>query len=482
MRTSLSAPRPALLTLIVALCGALCGAALLAACDSEPAPSAMTTTPTPDMRMPEAGAMAGEMAGTSAGTEVGPQEEVVLLTYNRVVSEGAETRADLVVFNMSSSDEIVLNEGVSLEQMDCLSYGCVLHPKLTWVAWIRRAAMGVNELWIAPVDKPGRRVDVAFKRKLSDTALTFSFTANTIVFTEVKDSAAREGNAVKVVSLADFSRAREVELVSDLGGFSVTSADELLIIIKATLSSMTVFFRNLANDQILELYTFGEAGGTGSEFSATSNPVRFSPDNTYVAAVTSNQLTWRLHTLAATGVVVEPVTHELFPSQTNPAACTGPYPFTSVLNEPRFSPDGEHMYLLFGGDCSQRENSNANRRDYDIYRFSRDVSAAPLNVTHITRANHWSNHDLGSFDVTPDQRQVAFVATRPNKNGVKAIWLMEISEDETAPAVFDCSRDPNMTPALDINEERRCEFISTEVAPGGTVEYRGVSFTQAAGL
>jgi hypothetical protein len=342
--------------------------------------------------------------------------------------------------------------------------------------------MSVNELWLAPVDKAARRVDVGAKRKLSDAALTFSFTATRLVFTEVKDQAAREGNAVKVASLAEGGEVREVDLVSDLGGFSVTRADDLLIVVKATLSSMTVFFRNLANDQILELYTFGEAGGTGSEFSATSNPVRFSPDNTYVAAITSNQLTWRLHALDATGAAPEPVTHELFPSQTSPGACSGPYPFTSVLNEPRFSASGDHIYMLFGGDCSQRENPAANRRDYDVYRFSRDVSATPLNVTRITRANHWSNHDLGAFDVTPDERQVAFVATRPNKNGVKAIWLMDINEDPSAPASFDCSRDPNMTPALDLNGDRRCEFISTEVAAGGTVEYRGLSFTQARGL
>ena len=461
-------------------------AALLIACDSEtseptPTPTAGTMVSAGAMGGAVGGAVGGAQGGGMAGVEVEPAD-TVYLTYNRVVTEGGETRADLIAFNMRAYDEVVLNEGIPLEEMDCLTYGCVLHPTLSWVAWIKRGAMAVNELWLAPVDKAGRRVDVSAKRKLSDAALTFSFTSTKLVFTEVKDSAAREGNAVKVVSLEDPSSAREVDLVSDLGGFSVTSADDLLIIIKATLSSMTVFFRNLANDQILELYTFGEAGGTGSEFSATSNPVRFSPDNTYVAAVTSNQLTWRLHSLDATGAAVEPVTHELFPSQTSPDACSGAYPFTSVLNEPRFSPDGQFIYVLFGGDCSQRENTSANRRDYDIYRFSRDVSAPPLNITHITRANHWSNHDLGAFDVTPDQRKVAFVATRPNKNGVKGIWLMDITEDPAAPVVFDCSRDPNMTPAYDINGERRCEFISVEVASGGTVEYRGLSFTQAGGL
>ena len=430
------------------------------------------------------GAMGGAEMGGAGGGEAGLMAETgdLYLTYTRVVTEGGETRGDLMAFKMRSQTELWLNEGMSLDDVDCVTFGCTLHHRLSHVAWIKR--VGTNgELWLAPIDKEAKRVNIGEKQKLSDVALNFSFTDNKLYYTEVKDPSARQGIAVKSVSL-DGGEATEHDLVDNNGGLSVGRNDDLLVVIKTTLSSMNLTLRNLANGQILDLFTFGEEGGTGSPFAATSNPVNISPREDYISIITSNDFIWRLQTLPlSAGDDAELDTRDLFPVANAEEACSADLPFTQVLGAPKMSPDGERLYLLFGGDCSQRENSNANRRDYDIYRFSRDLSAEPLNVTRIIAYNGWSNHDIGSFDVTPDEAKVAFTATRPNQSGVKAIWLQEISEGaEEDPTVFDCSRDPNVSPQIDITTQRRCEFIVYEGGAGATVEYRNLDFVTAEGL
>ena len=311
---------------------------------------------------------------------------------------------------------------------------------------------------------------------IAENVLRFAFTSNQIVYSEIKESEASNGVAVKVEPLDGSASSSEVDLISANGGFATTLSDDLLIIIKTTLSTMSISFRNIANGQIFELYTFGEAGGAGSEFSASINPVRFSPDSTYLVAVTSNEFMWRVNTLEATDELVEPVSRDLFPIRNVPEACGGNYPFVNVVNEPVFTQDSEHFYLLFNGDCSIQMYPTQNRQDYDIYRFSRDLSEDPVNVTQVPRGNHWANHDIRSFAISPDESQLAFSSTRPNKNGTYSIWVQNLESSGEA-GDFDCSRNESLS---DLNGGTRCEYIYYDQE--GTVEYRNLKYTAAVGF
>ena len=253
---------------------------------------------------------------------------------------------------MESQDELWLNEGITKEEMDCVSRGCQLHPTLSWVAWLQ-PNQSQNDLYLAPVNKAEATVDIANKRLVSENVLRFAFTPNNITFTEIKDSEANNGVAVKIGPLDGSEAPTEVDLVSANGGFATTLSDDLLIVIKTTLSSMNISLLNSGNGQVFELYTFGEMG-TGSEFSASTNPVRFAHDSSYLVAVTSNEFMWRVHTLEATDAIVTPVTRDLFPIRNVPEACSGNYPFINVVNEPVFTKDSNYFYLLFNGDCSMR--------------------------------------------------------------------------------------------------------------------------------
>jgi len=430
--------------------------------------------------MAGAGVMAGSDGG--AGGEDGGADVVdegeLYLTYTRVVNEGGETRGDLIAFDMRAQVELWLNEGLSTDDVDCITYGCALHHELSWVAWIKRVGTS-GELWLAPINKGERSIDVEAKRLLSEAAVSFTLGSDKITFTEIKDPSAAQGIAVKSAPL-EGGEATEHDLVGANGGFSVGRDDDLLVVIKTTLSSMTLFLTRLMSGQITELHNFGEEGGTGSPFSATSNPVNLAPRGDYFTVITNNEFMWRLHSKPLDGGELS--SRDLFPVASSEEACSGDFPFTQVLGAPKMSRDGEHLYLLFSGDCSKRENSTANRLDYDVYRFNRDVSAAPLNVTRVISFNGWSNHDIGAFDVSPDESKVAFTATRPNQSGVKAIWLQEITEGaEEDPTVFDCSRDPNVNPLNDITGQRRCEFIVYE-GDSNSVEYRHLKFITAEGL
>ena len=122
---------------------------------------------------------------------------------------------------------------------------------------------------------------------------------------------------------------------------------------------------------------------------------------------------------------------------------------------------------------AQCEYPNANRQDYEIYRFSRDLNEEPVNVTSVPRGNHWSNHDIKSFAISPDESQLAFTSTRPNRNGTYSIWLMNLNGDGSA-SDFDCTRN---TALPDINGDNRCEYIYYDLE--GAVEYRNLKFTEA---
>ena len=411
------------------------------------------------------------MGGTTVGSEMG--ESQTFLTFTRVYREAERsTRADLIVFDFLAQNEIWLNEGISTDDLDCLSSGCFLHPTLSWVAWLQ-PNQGQSDLYIAPINRSESIVDIGNKRKVGSNVLHFDFTNTKIVYTEIKNAEAANGVAVKVAPLDGSEAGTEVDLVSANGGFATTLNDDLLIIIKTTLSSMNISFLNIANGEIFELFTFGESGGTGSDFSTSSNPVRFAPDSTYLVAVTNNEFMWRVHTLEATDEIVMPVTRDLFPIRNVEEACTGNYPFISVVNEPIFTNDSEHFYLLFNGDCSIRQHPASNRQDYEIYRFSRDLSQLPVNVTQVPRGNHWSNHDIRNFAISPDETKLAFTASRPNSNGNYSIWIMNLGSDGTATG-FDCSRHAAI---LDINGVSRCEYLVYNRE--GSAEYKNLMYHSA---
>ena len=350
--TSCSIPNSSRLHCIVLT---ICCSLALFACDDNPPAVEMDAEV---FGGPVDGGMAGEMSG---GESTGNTES--FLTYTRVYTEmGMPARGDLIAFGVDGQDEVWLNEGIEKSDMDCVSRGCELHPSLSWVAWLQ-PNQSQNDLYVAPIDRAQTKVNISSKRLVAENVLRFAFTSNQIIYTEIKESEASNGVAVKVGPLDASEADTEVDLVNANGGFATTLSDDLLIIIKTTLSSMNISFLNIGNGQIFELYTFGESGGTGSEFSASTNPVRFAPDSTYLVAVTSNEFMWRVHTLEATDEVVTPVTRDLFPIRNVPEACQGNYPFINVVNEPVFTGDSDHFYLLFNGDCSIQMYPTANRQD-----------------------------------------------------------------------------------------------------------------------
>ena len=396
------------------------------------------------------------------------------LTYTRLTNTDGPN-AELIVFDMRAQEEIILNEGISKDDVDCYTRGCFLHPNLEYVAWLQPNG-NKNDLFVAPIDAQSRRINVMEKRKLSEDALRLSFTQNNIIFLEMKDAEALNGVAVMTVPVSGDMMPREVALVNPNGGYKATLADDLIILVKTTLSSMTLSFLNTDTDQQFDLTTFGMAGGAGSEFSASTNPVGFAPDNSYLVSFTNFELTWRLHSLDVTSTDINLQTQDLFPTLRSDQVCTADIKFDTIMLEPVFSSDSEHFYMLMSGDCTKREYPMLNRRDHDIYRFSRDISAPPVNITRIVRVNNWSNHDITEFALSPDDQKLAFVATRPNKNGTKSIWLMNVSTGEELPT-FDCSRGEEM---LDPSAHPRCEYIFHDVE--GSVDYRNLTFVRASGL
>ena len=462
-------PLSALLNLLLSGLLIICSSSLIA-CDEEP-----KATPMPDMGRKLFGEddMGPTQGGaeSTGGSEAGDLESY--LSYTRLVGTPEGTRGDLVVFNIDRNEEILLNEGVSLEEMDCVSRGCLLHPDLTWVAWFQRG-VGMNALWIAPIDRQSRTVKVDDRREVSSNSFRFSFTKNSIIYSEMKDPSSSNGVAVMVVPL-EGGDAQEVALIDPNGGFSTTLLDDVLILIKTTLSTLNISFLNLENGSNFDLFTFGESGGQGSEFSATTNPVKLAPDNSYLVAVTNNEFMWRVHTLEVTDVAVEPSSRDLFPVRNVPEACSGNYPFTQVTNEPIFSVDSQSFYLLFNGGCNQ-DQGLTNRPDYDIYKFSKDLTQEPINLTQIPKISNWSNHDIRSFAISPDERRLAFVATRPNKNGTFSIWILNLGEGDDESS-FDCTRSEGQ---IDPTGVRRCEYIFNEGSE--TTEYRGLTYHQTSTL
>ena len=81
-----------------------------------------------------------------------------------------------------------------------MSRGCDLHPSLSWVAWLQ-PNQSQNDLYIAPINRGSATVEISSKRLVAENVLRFAFTTTQIVYTEIKESEAMNGVAVKVEPL-----------------------------------------------------------------------------------------------------------------------------------------------------------------------------------------------------------------------------------------------------------------------------------------
>ncbi len=417
------------------------------------------------------------------------------LSYIREVTpEVGAGRVDLYLYDFTENQQFNLTEGAAADVVDCTK-SCKLTGDERWVGWLESDAGGGFALWVAPVDVNRKLVEVDKKRKVNDVVNTFDFSGRYVVYS--RGQAAGIGGTIDVFAepiagpkadgcdpepVANQGEEDCQQVVGQIdanGGFRVTPFGSLIILLRTTLSSMTVDFFNIESGANQSLYTFGSQEGTGSQFDGRL-PVSLSPDATYLAVATRNDLIWRMHTLEARPNPPEPKTLDLYELKSNPMGdCQRPLPhatdgevfFNQVLFNPRFSDDGEFMYFLAKGDCSKRDaQAPVNRDDYDIFRLGRDLRN-PVNLTNNPRASHWSNHDIGDFDLTADATRLAFTAQRPNDSSSRSIWLLNINGDQID---FDCSRNEGSAPQ-GIDGKAHCEFIFDEIADAAVV-HRDVSF------
>ncbi len=442
------------------------------ACDSEADPKQVDATnfDNVDMMQSSADMMSG-------GSQSGDTE---YLTYTRTVSAGPDSSVDLIAYRFDTNEEIILNQDVPKEEMDCSSRGCLIHPSLKYVAWAQIPSGSVSfSLFLAPIDQASRKVDLAQKKELARNVILYQFTDTRIIYSSVKDANIRDGVAIQYEPLDGSAPATEVALISANGGFRTTKFDDLLIIVNTPdLSSMTVSFRNLSNGLAQDLYTFGEAGGTGSEFAAGTSPIGFSPDGTYLVVLTNNDFLWRINLLEASEAAPPPVVKELFPVRNVPEACSkpAPYQFTQVLNQPVFNQSADQFYLLMKGDCTKRSNATINRDDHEIFRFSKnDLTGEPTNISRFPRVNNWGNQDVNEFALSKDDSKIAFVASRPTKANSHAIWLVDNPAEPTENLNYNCSRGASQTDLLGVT---RCEFLTYDKS-GTDAKYRALQFHKA---
>lgn len=441
----------------------------------------------------DGGGGAGGEGGMGGG---GPTEEHLRLSYTKRVQprDGAAV-VDMVVYDFEDDEEYNLTGGLGV--VDCATKLCRLNPDMNAIGWLAAdpAGGGGFKLFVAPVDVVRKEVLVEQRREIDSGVNEFQFTTYA---EDPTDPASRrvelviysQGQAVGPNGRIDLWAAPVVapdQAVCDAGGslpdcpglvgtintnggFRVTDLGSLIILIETTLSDMTMAFYNVATGGQSTIYTFGEAMMTGSQFDGRQ-PMALSPDATYLAVFTKDDQVWRLHVLQARPNPPPPEVHALFERDNAPDACIRPMPynFIEVRFDPVFSPDSEWIYFLARGDCSrQASNENpTNRDDYDILRINRRLEGPVENVTQNLRASHWSNHDIGDFDLSPDSTKLVFTAQRPNQASSRSIWLIDPETGE-----YDCSRG---RPLDVIDGRQRCEFIVDDRA-GADVVLRDLHF------
>ena len=439
-----------------------------------------------------------DMDGGGGGQGGGATAEHLRLSYikeSRPKAAGVQPVVDLVVYDFEDDEEINLTNGEGV--VDCITRSCQLNAGMTWVGWIE----GGGRLKVAPVALGEKRIKTDEVREVADNVQQFSFTTFVpnpdeptegaipqIVYSRGQQMGSDGTIDVYVEPVAGFDEDSCVEptpecqsligTVTTNGGFRVTGIGSLVILIETTLSTMTLKFYNIATTAQQTLYTFGEMNMTGSQFSGRL-PIGLAPDASFLAIFTNNEFQWRMHTLQAIPMPPPPNTQNLFNSMTSAQGdCQGAEAsnedgsrtirsFNEVRFNPVFSADSEWIYFLAHGDCTQQIEPTSNRDDYDIFRMNRNLEGEPENVTRTARGNHWSNHSIGDFAVSPDGTQLVFSGERMNNRNSRAIWLINPMDGS-----YDCSRKAEL-PVPD--GRTRCEFISDDSTDFDAV-YRDLRF------
>jgi hypothetical protein len=425
----------------------------------------------------------GGGAGGGAGGAGGAVETEVRTRLSYIKAKTPRdgvARQDLFIYDFVDKEEFNLTADGGV---DCNVKTCQVNGDMSWVGWLERGEGVGFELWLAPVDVTRKLVRQADKRRVSDDVNAFEFArandTNMVVYSKGQAMGIEQTVEVYVEPVSGATDACDpidnptqcqtiVGTINGDGGFRVTPFGSLVILIKTTLSTMTLQFYNVTNGINQDLYTFGDQGGTGSQFSGRL-PVGLSPDATYMAVFTRTERIWRAQVLEARPAAPDPIQKELFESVNSPNKCQRmmPFNFTEVRFNPVFSPDGDYFYFLANGDCTQ-EDGGSNREDFDILRFDREMSADPEVITRNVRASHWSNHDIGSFALSADSSILAFTAPRPNNATSRSIWFIDPETGD-----YDCSGTAKQH--TDINGNPRCEFIFDD-EDGALVSYRDLKF------
>lgn len=440
-----------------------------------------------DAGLVDGGGGSGGEGGMGGG---GPTEEHLRLSYTKRVQprDGRPAVVDMVVYDFEDDEEYNLTGGAGV--VDCATKICRLNPDMNTIGWLESDPVGGGfRLWVAPVDIVRKEVMVDQRREVDEGVNDFQFSTYS---EDPTDPTSREvelviysqGQAVGLDGRIDMWAAPVaapneetcaaggqlpdcpalVGTINSNGGFRVTDLGALIILVETTLSDMTMAFYNVATGGQSTIYTFGEAMMTGSQFDGRQ-PMGLSPDATYLAVFTKDDDVWRLHALQARPNPPEPVVHPLFERDNAEDACIRPMPynFIEVRFDPVFSHDSEWIYFLARGDCA-RQPSNANptnRDDFDILRINRRLEGPVQNVTRNLRASHWSNHDIGDFDLSPDSTKLVFTSQRPNQAASRSIWLIDPETGD-----YNCSRG---TPLDVIDGRQRCEFIVDDRAAADVV-------------
>lgn len=433
--------------------------------------------------------------GGMGGGGGGPTEEHLRLSYIKTVQprDGRPAVIDMVIYDFEDDEEYNLTGGEGI--VDCATNICRLNEDMNAIGWLERDPAGAGfKLWVAPVDVVRKEVLTDDRREIDEGVTAFEFTTFTA------DSTDPESPRVELVVYSKAGSGEELDVwaepvvapdagtcdageplpacrglvgtINGAGGFRVTNLGSLVILITTTLSTMTLEFFNVANGLQTTIDTLGEQGMTGSQFDG-QQPIGLSPDARYLAVFTKNEQVWEVNTLQARPSPPPPETHQLFERDNSPNACVRamPYNFIEVRFDPVFSEDSEWIYFLARGDCSRQQSNDTptNRDDFDILRINSALEGPVENVTRNLRVSHWSNHDIGDFDLSPDGTKVAFTAQRPNQASSRSIWLLDPETGD-----YDCSRRAELEDDRD-PDRVRCEFIADDRA-GADVTLRDLQF------
>jgi len=430
------------------------------------------------------GSGGGGGEGGAGGGGGGMLEKRLRLSYLKEVvpKDNSPGSLDLVIYDFADDREANLTQGSA--DIDCRSKGCTLNRNMTWAGWMAREEGAGFALFIAPVDVQRLQVQLDQRRRFADQVINFEFTNDGVRDLVVLQRGIAEGPEgtlevrVEPLIAADPATCENGAPPDDIsacsallgnvdgnGSFRVTPFGSLIILIRTTLSTMSLDFFNVRNGANQTLFTFGDQGGTGSEFTGRQ-PIALSPDAEYLAVTTKNGGVWKMHNLQASPSPPLPAAVDLFEVARRGEDCMRPAPFNynTVAFDPRFSPDGAHIFFLATGNCSIQAGTS-NRTDTDILRVNRDVGAGSVvNVTKNARANHWSNHEISDFDLSPDGTKLAFAAPRQFDSESRSIWLIDPNPDAANAPVFDCSRTPAGMEPVGIDGKKHCEFLFEERA------------------